>query len=106
MVCTFRESDKHALCDVLGEVRVTNHTPRGGIDEIHVAPHQLVEGGFRTTFSVGLQQLRVGLTIHSLYVSRSRENRTGKEGVRQPRSTRTDPEWMQPFLSSRRKHDG
>ena len=34
-----RERNKHALGDILGEVRIANHPQRGGINEIHVAAH-------------------------------------------------------------------
>ncbi len=42
---------------LFSEVRITNHPQRGGMDEIHVAAHQLGERRFGAVFSVGAQQL-------------------------------------------------
>ena len=53
----FRECGEHALGHVLSEVRIANHAQRGGIDEIHLAAHQLGECRFGAVFSVGAQQL-------------------------------------------------
>ena len=50
-----RERYKHALGDILGEVRIANHSQRGGINEIHVPAHQFGEGRFRAALSVGAQ---------------------------------------------------
>ena len=53
----FRERDEHALSYIFREVRITNHPQRGGIDEIHMAAHQLGERWFGAVFRVGAQQL-------------------------------------------------
>src|ERR1043165_1139671 len=69
---------EHTLGHILRQMRVADHAPGGGIDQIHVAAHQFVESSFRPAFSVSTQQLSVALIVHSSYVSRRRENRTGK----------------------------
>lgn len=53
----FRKGDEHALGYVFREMRIANHAQRGGMDEIHIAAHQLGERRFGAVFSVGEQQL-------------------------------------------------
>ena len=48
------------------------------MDEIHMTANQFGERRFGAVFSVGAQQLRVGLIVHSPDSSRHRQNRTGK----------------------------
>jgi len=52
-----RQGRKHKLRRVLGLLRITYHSQRGGIDEIHMAAHQFGKGRFRAFFGVGAQQL-------------------------------------------------
>jgi len=72
-----REREEHALRHIFSEMRIANHAQRGGIDEIHVAAHQLGKRRFGAAFSVSAQQLRVGLVVHSPNSSRCPPNRTG-----------------------------
>lgn len=59
------ERDKHTLRHVFGLMRIADHPPRGGINEINVTAHQLGEGRFGTAAGVILQELLVGLRVHS-----------------------------------------
>ena len=59
------EGHKGALRHILSEVGVANHPERSGIDEINVAAHQLGKGGLRMAAGVVLQELLVGLSVHS-----------------------------------------
>jgi len=61
MICelagAFGESNKDPLGHIFGEVWITHHSLRGGIDEIHVATHEFGERRFGTAFRVGLKEL-------------------------------------------------
>jgi hypothetical protein len=67
--CAFCQRDEGGLAHVLGKVRIADHAPRGGVNEIHVPPDQFGERRFGMVFRVGLQQLGVGLVVHSLRVA-------------------------------------
>ena len=74
-----RQGHKRALRHILGQVRVANHAPRGGIDEVNVPPHQFSKRGLRPAFGVLAQKLLVGQIVHSWKSSRHRQNRTRKD---------------------------
>jgi len=60
-----RQSQKHLLRHVLGQVRVANHPQRGGIDEVNVSAHEFGKRRFRPSPGVIAQKLLVGQTVHS-----------------------------------------
>jgi len=58
------QQHEHALGYVFGQVRVANHSHRGGIHEIDVPFDQPGERIFRAAFGVSLQQVLVGRIVH------------------------------------------
>src|SRR5206468_820264 len=75
----FCQRDEHPLRHVVGEVRIANHSPRSGIDEIHVTAHEFGKRGFAAPLRVGAQQLGVRLVVHSSNSSRSVSNTAGSQ---------------------------
>ena len=59
------QRDKRALRHVLGQVRVTDHSQRGGIDEVNVPSHEFGKRRFRSAAGVIPQELSIGQTVHS-----------------------------------------
>ncbi|MCO5053603.1 MAG: hypothetical protein M9920_15090 [Verrucomicrobiae bacterium] len=72
----FGQCEEGGLGYVLGEVYVTNHAARGGMDEVNVPSNEFGERGFGTPGGVSAKQLSVGLSIHSPESSRRLKNRT------------------------------
>jgi len=60
-----RQRHKHALSYVLRQMRIANHPQSGGIDEVNVTAHQLGKRQFRMACGINLQELLVGLRVHS-----------------------------------------
>ena len=55
--CVTCEGHENGLGHVLCQVRITDHSQRSGIDQIHVPPSQFGKGVFRALFQVSPQQL-------------------------------------------------
>ena len=53
--CVFCEGNEGALGHIFSEMRIADHSQRGGKDQIDVTMHELGKGGFGALFSVGTQ---------------------------------------------------
>ena len=71
-----RHREEYGLRHVLREMRVAKDAQGGGIDEIHMAPHQIGKCGFGSSFRVIAQELAMRQIVHLLNSNRRRKNRT------------------------------
>jgi hypothetical protein len=59
------EGHKDALGDILGQMRVADHAQGGGIDQVDVPLHEFRERRFGTRDGEIIQELLIGLMVHS-----------------------------------------
>ena len=70
------QSHKCRLGHVFGEMGITDHPQRCGVNPVHVPPNQFSECVLRALIRVGSQQVCIDRCVHSLHVSRDPKNRT------------------------------